>query len=365
MRRYDRALAEFRRDKFRRLVLAAVAGVMLAHLLPMNSTVFIGLYPASILLGMDRFSVGALLLRCVTLLVGMVVGTLIIEAFMNAPILSVMITYGVFLVILKLFAIQFEMGNAYSFMFAYSLSTIYASYPDSTMEASITEPYLIQTVLIFFVVWGCFALFPAQPPTIRRASPPPPEIQVGNGELMIYALIWLGIWLFFLFFEWRFALFAFLSFAGAFRCFDRNVLKKITRENIIAHVFCCSVAALFSLLLPGTGGNILVLLAGLIVLVLPFLHAAVFPPKPELAYRCSTMLSGLLVPLILYLGTDHAAVYQSALRAALIVFLMAILYLVIESLYHGGTVVKKVSRCWRQHAEPDRQPEDQSCTSRI
>lgn len=344
MFRYDRQMQEFLRDKFRRMVLAAVSGVTLAHLLSMSaSTVFVGMYPTLILMTMDHFSLRELIKRCFFLLAGMIAGTLAIELFENIPVLAVFVTYAVFLGVLKLFALRKEVTNAYCFLFTYSLGSIYSSYPDSTMELSICQDYLIQMFLIFFLVWGCYALFPSEKPPQFRTPPLPPAAVIRDFELAVYALIWLGIWLVFLFFEWRFALFAFLSFVGAFRFFERRTMKKIARENIIAHVLCCSVAALFSLLMLGLIGNVLLMVLGLLLLLIPFIHFAVYPPREELRYRGTTMISGILVPLILYLSTEHAAVNQSLLRATLIVFLMLILWFVVEYLYYGSNVIRKVS----------------------
>ncbi len=364
MKRYEQAAARFRRDKFLRLMTAGVAGVMLAHLLSMGaSTVFVGLYPATILLSMNRFSLRGLLVRVLVLWVGMAAGTLAVELFQSIPLLAVIVTGGVFLGILKLFAIRFEMANAYSFMFSYSLSTINASYPDSGMEVALLEPYLIEFLLIVAIVWGCFALFPAQLPRYVKSRPAAAEYRVGTGELLIYAAVWLGIWLVFMLVEWRFALFAFLSFGGAFRYFDRSMIQKIARENIIAHGLCCLVVALFSLLVLGVVESVPVLFFGVPVLLAPFLYLAVFSTRPERAYRYNTMIPGIFVPLTLYVFPDRAAVYQSLLRAELIIFLMAILWLVVEYLYHGATIIDRCSRFRR--GKKSATEGDAPCTNRI
>ncbi|MBS1372179.1 MAG: hypothetical protein HPZ91_19720 [Lentisphaeria bacterium] len=345
MKRYEQTLREFRRDKFRRMLLGAVTGILLAYTLPMSqTTVFVGLYPATILLGMNRFSIPALLLRCGVILGGATLGTCVVEFFQTSPFLAVPVTFALFLGVLKLFALRFETGNAVSFVFTYSLGSIYASYPGETMEIAITEQYLIQIILIFFIVWGCFAAFPAQLPKCAAAkTPAPAPAKIGNAELMVYALIWLGIWMFFMLFEWRFALFAFLSFVSGCCHFERDMMKRVALENIIAHVTCCSAVALFSLLVLGVVSNPLVLVTGLLLVVGPVMYRASNPPSPEIAYRCRTMVSGILVPLVLYVGSDHAAVYQSVLRASLIILLMGILWLVVEYLHHGKEVLGAVS----------------------
>ncbi len=337
--RYQRAVAEFKQDKFRRLLFGAVAGVTAAHYLNMPNTVLVGIFPCSFLLAMDRFSFGDLSKRCVVLMAGLVAGTLTVEVFQSMPYMAAMVTFAIFFVILKLFSRGAAVGPAYNFAFTYSLSSINATYLESTMELAVTEYYLAQTAMIFFLVWGGFAFFPAEKPELKRPAPSRRGTPVGDFELGVYASIWVGIWLVFQFVEWKFALFAFLSFIGAFRCFNRSQMKKIVTENMIVHTVSCGAVALFSILLFSLTGNFFIFLASIVLLLTPFLYYAVYPPRPELGYRHSTMVSGVLVPLTLYVGTDHAAVYQSSLRARLIVLLMLLLWLVVEFVYHAKSSV--------------------------
>ncbi len=349
MLHYDREMQKFLRDKFRRMLLAAVVGVLLAHWLPFTaSPAFIGVYPTLILMSLDHFSLWALLKRCLFLLIGMIIGSIAFELFANLPFLAVFITYALFIGVLKMFAVRKEVANSFCFLFTYSMGFIYSSYPDSVMELSICQDYLIQFFLLFFFVWGCYALFPSEKPPPFRSRALPPEVVIQDAELALYALIWLGIWLVFLLFEWHFALFAFLSFVGAFRFFERRTMKRIAGENIFAHVLCCTVSSLFSLLMLGLLDHVLLLILGLLLLLIPFVRFAVCPPCEEVRYRSATMLSGILVPLVLYLSPDHAAVYQSMLRAMLIVSLMLILWIVVEYLYYGGNVIRKM----KDHAPP-------------
>lgn len=340
-------LVRGKRDRFKRLAFAAVTGVILSHLLPFENGVFVGFFPVSILLGLDVCSLRRLFGRCMTLLGGMICGTLVYESFADSPILAVVVTYIVFLSALKLFSVKYHLSVSYFFIFSYVLSTINASYPGVQFEISVMQYYLIQLGLVFTIVWGAFVLFPAEIPTPSKGnslfSTPVPV-----HEMMIYALVWLGVWIFFMMFEWRFALFAFLSFMAAFRQFDRETMKRIAMTNVRIHILACSGVSVFSLILFGLAGNWMLFALGVVLIMIPVTYRAVYPRLPSDAYANTVCVSAVMIPLILYISPEHAAVYQSMLRASLIVFLMAILWLVIEWMYHGTRTAKRVRRLPRR-----------------
>ncbi len=343
MLRYDMQMQAFRRDKFRRVACAAVIGGTIGHLLPLSTTaIFIGIQPTIMLMLMDRFSMRELTKRCVLFLAGLSAGVLAFEMFRCVPILTILITYALFLGVIKFFAMRKEGPNPFNVFMTYSLGSIYSSYPDSVMEVSICQDYLIQVALLFFLVWGLFMLFPAQMPPDVRKQEVPPEFVIPDPELALYAAIWLGVWLVFMFFEWRFAFFAFISFVSAFRFFERRTIKHIARENTIAHVTGCTLSAVFCLLLLGMTRNVLLLSLGLALLVIPFVRLAVYPPREELRYRTMMMLFGVHVPPVLYLSTEAASVNLCLLRALLLASLMLILWFLVEYLYYGGRVAKMV-----------------------
>ncbi len=343
MQRFENAMDKFKQDKFRRLFTAAIVGIMLSYLVPMDDEkVFIGLFPASLVLGMDRFSLGKLAISCITLLLGIIAGTLADEAFYNIPVVAVMLTYIIYFTTLKAFASRVAGGYIYNFAFSYTLATVFASYSDKDMELCITQFFALQLAGVFLLVWGCFVLFPTQKPQVK-AEPLPEAFRISDSEVAIYALVWLGFWMIFMLVEWSFAIFAFFTFIAAFRNFERSLMKWIAKENMIIHIVSCLTAALFSMLILGMSTNILVLLTGLIPLLFFFCHRAVYPPTPELGYRCNTMIAGVIVPLILYITPVRAGLNKSLLRATLIICLMTILWLVIEYLYHGKKSLKRLS----------------------
>lgn len=303
------------RNFYRRVLFTSISGVILASLFHFINPIILCIYPVVIILGMKKYNFKDLFFKAKIICLGFYVGTINGQIFQGFPFLQSIVAYTIFITVLKLFAHKHKAMNALMFTMTFTFSSIFGSYLESSYEILVYE-YWLQVLWVFTLVTLSFFMFPSK---IKSAEPISCEAaKMKDKEILFYALILLLIWEFFMFFELRFAYFPYIIIISLFMEFDINNAKYKALENIKAHTKACIITSFFSLLIFGMNGNIFLLILGLFLIFIPIVKRGIYPEDPKKMYHNITMISGLIVPLTLYLSTDGAALYKSTLRAFLL-----------------------------------------------
>ena len=303
------------KNLYRRLLFTSVSGITLSKLFHFINPMVLCIFPLIITLGMKKYNFKELFFKIKIICLGFYIGMLNGQIFDGFPFLQSIAAYAIFITVLKLFAHKHNCGNALMFIMTFNLSSIFGSYIESSYEILVYQ-YWFQALWVFIIVTAGFFIFPG-----RRKSEKPLSCEVAkmtDKEIIFYAFILLVIWDCFMLFELRFAFFPYIIIISLFRDFDIKKAKFKAKENIKAYTKACIITTIFSLLIFGMNENIFLLVLGLLLIFIPIIKRAIYPDHPKKTYHNMKMVTGIIVPLTLYLSTDGAALYKSTLRSFLL-----------------------------------------------
>lgn len=302
------------RNRFLRISLAAVLGISIGHLFNFKSSIFFSLYSLKLMFIPGRFNFIVLMKNLCSLAIGMGIGL-----FVGNVSVAFALPMAIFMFILFFFTLDCNRTNklpgySYNLFLGSAFSSINSSYPNSAYYIAINQ-YLLQMLFVLILLFILHFLFPSnqEAPKLKERK----ETNISTMDLFLDTTILYSFWLFAMFFEWRFAFFAFTTVAGLYDNYDYKMILEKCKRNIKLHILACTTASIFSLVLFSMTGNWLLFSLGLFVLYSPFIYKIVY--KQENLYFNTAFIFGLTVPLANYLSSTNVAVlYRAQLRATLI-----------------------------------------------
>ena len=121
-------------------------------------------------------------------------------------------------------------------------------------------------------------------------------------------------------FELSFANIAIVTVFNVFIGFDIEEMKGIAVKYLIGNFIACLITSIFSMLMFGLIGNLLLYIFGLLIVIAPFAYYGVYKGS-SLALLT---IPRFMTPMTFYLNTEGAAVYKLTLRITTIMCLMLI-----------------------------------------
>lgn len=314
-----------KRNFFRRVSFTCVAGISIAKLSYFSNPIIMSFGSFIMIMALKNYNIKLFFEKSIAMLLGLTTGVLITEIFSMMPFLESILVYTIFLTALKLFSHRYKTNTVFLFVFTFMYSTIFASYKNSGYDVQVQQ-FFWEMLWVFIIVSIAFILYPSNIP-----QDTPLEIErsdISNKTIMFFAFILTAVWNFSMFYEWRFAYFAYVALISLFQDFELETMKRNAFENIKVNFIACSLTGLFSLVLYGIISNILLLILGLLVLFIPFIYKGVYSYDPKVRSVSFGIVSGLMFPLTIYLNISGAAIHDSLVRSIMITFLMIVILIV-------------------------------------
>lgn len=317
------------KELFNRILFVIIVGLVGAHLSHFTNPFFISFHSVIIIMSLRRYNLKVLLIRIGVICAGLIFGLISTEIFHLFPQLQNIIVYTMFVTTLKLFSHRYKEMDVFMFNFCFVYASIFGSYLESTFELEIFQ-YFGQLFWVFILITVTFKLFPSN--LKEKEMKTLKESKIKMWEIHFFAFFLLLFWDFFMVFEWRFAFFAYACLIALFKGFDMEYLKFKAVINIKIHFKACLISAVFSVLLYGMIQNVPLMTLGLLLMFIPIVKNLVYNKGLEEIYSNATLISGLVVPLTLYINLDAAAVYKCFLRSNMITFVMGIILFILKLL---------------------------------
>lgn len=317
------------KNLFNRILFTSVFGLIVALLSHFRNPFFISFFSVSITLAMKRYEVRLLLEKIGAICIGLLLGVVATELFIPFPHLESLLVYIIFVTTLKLFAHDYKSNTVFISNFSFMYASIFGSYLEATFDEEALQ-YLWEMLWVVIIVTITFKLFPSN--MNMEEVKPLKESRVQNWKVYFFSLILSLVWVFSMYFEFRFAFFAYVVLISIFIGFDTKTMGFKAVENIKTHFKACSITAIFSLLLYGMVQNVLLMSLGLLLVFIPIVRNAVYPKDPKKIYSNFSLISGLIVPFTLYINLDGAAVYKCLLRSNMITLSMLLILFILKIL---------------------------------
>lgn len=316
------------KNYYYRLVCSTVSGIVLAHILHnfFNSTVIIGIFPTSLILGMKKYNPKDILSKMVYMAIGGIIGLFTAEFLYSLPIVANLFSYIIFCGVLNLFAFNYKVIHIYYFLFYYLLFTIKGSYIELHYDEAFLQN-MVQLGIIFILIFIIYKLFPSEGENI--ISKPYEKINIPKNHIYLHALIFLLFLNLSMLFEWRFAFFAYITLAGLYRDFNYNRMIIKAKKNIKIHSLACLMASIFSFILFAKVGNFILLIIFLTAFYMYLVKDAVYGDIKK-RYEKVTLINATIIPLTLYLNTSGAILYKAHLRAVMISSIMIFSFIFLD-----------------------------------
>jgi hypothetical protein len=308
-----------------RILFVAVTSVVAARTLHFVAPNFIAIMATNLIVGIKKYKAKVILFALLSMYFGMGAGLITSEIFVAFPILHVLLTYTIFLTAVKLFSHDVMVIPAKVFIKGYALGTTSASYLSKNYEVQFGQNAL-EFLIAFIILTVGFKLFPGNVETQRKQ--PLEKSKFFNYELYYFAFIMTSVWCVFMLFRFDFANLALLTLFNVFVATDFQGMREIGLKGIVDNFFACFVTALFSMVLFGMIGNIILLILGLLLIFIPLAYHGIYKGEP----KALSKIPRFMTPMCMYLNTEGAAVYKVALRATTVIVLMSIAIFLISLL---------------------------------